>query len=157
MGKLPQKNDDHSKPNEPLDLVDAIRGELVDSVPRNKVDGLSERISQMVVSEYHSGPLPHPRHLAQYNQLIPNGADRVMKMAESALAHSQSVQEKLVDSEVRDRDTGMWMGFACFVLLILAALIVFLVTQSEVGAGLFLAAAAVNVIGLFVKGRGKSD
>ncbi len=80
-----------------------------------------------------------------------------MKMAESALAHSQSVQEKLVDSEVRDRDTGMWMGFACFVLLILAALIVFLVTQSEVGAGLFLAAAAVNVIGLFVKGRGKSD
>lgn len=156
MVKAPEKSTDSEKQaSQGDDLVSAIRGELIDVVPRRQVDALSERISQIVVSEYYSGPLPHPRHLAQYDSLIPDGAHRVMAMAEDALAHNHSMQAKLVDCEVGDRKRGMWMGFASFAALILCALLVMLITGSEVGAGLFLAAAAVNVIGIFINGRRK--
>lgn len=153
MASNPKSTVSSKKPDNSSDLVQAIRGELIDVVPRKKVEELSERIGHIVVSEHFSGPLPHPRHMSQYNELIPNGADRLTTMAEEALAHNHAMEAKLVNSEVHDRSLGMWMGFASFALLIICALVVMLVTGSTVGAGLFLAAAVVNVIGLFVKGR----
>lgn len=34
-----------------------------------------------------SGPIPHPDLLAQYDQIIPNGADRILLMAEAQSRH----------------------------------------------------------------------
>lgn len=164
MTKAPQKRSEANPPKpqqapqaESHDIVEAIKGELVDVVPKKQIDALSERIGQIVISEYYSGPLPHPRHLSQYDQIIPNGADRVMNMAESSLAHNQSLHGQMVTGEIKDRSVGMWMGFASFVILVLCALIVMMKTGSTVGAGLFLAAAAVNVVGMFIKGRGNGE
>ena len=40
---------------------------------------------EMIVQQQkiHSGPLPAPEDIELYNKSIPNGADRIMKMAES--------------------------------------------------------------------------
>ena len=153
MAQKPSKSDNPPQKTVGTDIVEAIRGELINDVSTKKADALSERISQLVISEYFSGPLPHPRHLAQYDDIIPDGADRVMKMAERSLDHSITQKEARDKHDAEDRKTGMKMGFACFVLLIASAFIVMMTTESEVGAGLFLAAAAVNVIGLFINGR----
>ncbi len=37
--------------------------------------------------EYSSGPLPHPSILESYNNIIPDGAERIMAMAERQLNH----------------------------------------------------------------------
>ena len=34
------------------------------------------------VIEHHSGPLPSPETLRQYNDIVPDGAERIMAMAE---------------------------------------------------------------------------
>jgi len=41
--------------------------------------------------EAHSGPLPHPNILRGYAELIPDGAERVMKMAEKQQDHEHAL------------------------------------------------------------------
>jgi len=41
-----------------------------------------------------SGPLPHPQLLAQYNEAVPNGADRIVKLTENQAAHRQSIESR---------------------------------------------------------------
>ena len=41
-----------------------------------------------------SGPLPHPQLLNQYNEVIPGGADRIVKLTENQAAHRQSLESR---------------------------------------------------------------
>jgi uncharacterized membrane protein len=40
-----------------------------------------------------SGPIPPPELLDKYNQMIPDGADRILKMAERQSAHRQHIEK----------------------------------------------------------------
>ena len=39
-----------------------------------------------------SGPLPHPQVLAQYNEAVPDGAERVFRMTEKQAQHRQGLE-----------------------------------------------------------------
>ena len=43
-----------------------------------------------------SGPIPPPDLLERYNQIIPEGADRILKMAEKQSAHRQKIEKQAV-------------------------------------------------------------
>jgi uncharacterized membrane protein len=49
----------------------------------------------------HAGPLPNPETLAQYNDIIPDGADRIMKMAEGQASHRQKLEEYVIKTNSR--------------------------------------------------------
>lgn len=52
--------------------------------------------SVRIVSEQRQweGPLPPPDQLAKFSECVPNGADRVMRMAEDEGAHTRYVQTR---------------------------------------------------------------
>jgi uncharacterized membrane protein len=62
-----------------------------------------------------SGPLPHPDLIAQYNDVIPNGADRIVSMAERQAEHRQFLEKTTVLSDRNRAYLGMILGF-CIVL-----------------------------------------
>jgi hypothetical protein len=80
-----------------------------------------------------------------------------MATAEITLSQNQEMQGQMVTSEVGDLSIGMWMGFASFLSLVGCALLVMLTTGYEIDARLFLAAAAISLVGLFVKGCSNGD
>jgi uncharacterized membrane protein len=41
-----------------------------------------------------SGPLPQPQVLAQYEDVIPGGAERIVKLAENQVRHRQSMESR---------------------------------------------------------------
>lgn len=43
-----------------------------------------------------SGPIPPPDLLDKYNQMIPDGADRILKMAERQSAHRQYIEKWVI-------------------------------------------------------------
>ena len=49
---------------------------------------------------HHSGPLPDPDTLQRYDQLSPGAAERIIAMAESEIAHRQSMERKQLDNDV---------------------------------------------------------
>ena len=44
----------------------------------------------------HSGPLPDPESLGHYNEIITNGADRIMAMAENQQQHRIFIEKKVI-------------------------------------------------------------
>ena len=47
----------------------------------------------VVKAEAFAGPLPHPEILRQYDQIVENGAERIIKMAENQSAHRQALEK----------------------------------------------------------------
>jgi uncharacterized membrane protein len=58
-----------------------------------------------------SGPLPHPDILAQYNTVLPNGAERIIAMVEKQSAHREHIENCVVEGNVRSQSRGSWFGF----------------------------------------------
>ena len=48
------------------------------------------------------GPLPPPALLEQYNRVIPNGAERVIRLAEDEAVHRRKQEIKIVDAGISD-------------------------------------------------------
>jgi uncharacterized membrane protein len=40
----------------------------------------------------HSGPLPPPEDLAKYNMIVPDAAERILRMAEKQQAHRMELE-----------------------------------------------------------------
>jgi uncharacterized membrane protein len=58
-----------------------------------------------------SGPLPPPAVLAQYNEVIPNGAERIMAMAERQSAHREQLEASVVAANIASQARGMVFAF----------------------------------------------
>lgn len=51
------------------------------------------RVSASITTSYH-GPLPPPEMLERYNQVLPNGAERIVAIAESQMRHRQGLESR---------------------------------------------------------------
>lgn len=61
---------------------------LFQGIPENKKKAILRTVNSVSLRiQMHSGYLPSPDILNQYNTIIPDGADRIMKMAEQQSAH----------------------------------------------------------------------
>lgn len=64
--------------------------ELLDQVLQNPA--AIGRVAMMVQQQVsHSGPLPMADEVRKYNEIIPNGADRIMKLAENEQRNRYSI------------------------------------------------------------------
>lgn len=134
-------------------IEDAIERALEGKVARKDLPEVARRITQIAVSEQFSGPMPHPRHLREYDEVLPGAAERILSMAESNLQHNISMDQSMVNAEVADRKLGMWLGAGLFGLLIVGAFGTLFVTSNPVVPGLFLGTAAIGGVVAFIKGR----
>src|ERR1035438_8495401 len=64
----------------------------------SKEERLARRVERKLVQAtmQFSGPLPPPGILAQYNDVCPNGAERIIAMAEKQQEHSQELERSVV-------------------------------------------------------------
>lgn len=58
------------------------------------------------VVDHHSGPLPPPQVLLQYDQALPGLAERIVAMTESELRHSQNMQVTSLQADIAERRRG---------------------------------------------------
>lgn len=63
-----------------------------------------------IISQQWSGPLPPPGALAQFNDIIPNGAERIMQMVEREQAHRLQHENAGLQAHIKDTRRGHWMG-----------------------------------------------
>lgn len=85
-----KKGDDKPRVNEiSQELIElehelkAVNPKVFEGIPVGKKREILQSMSFTLIQEkMHSGPLPDAETLVKYNSVIPNGADRIMKMAE---------------------------------------------------------------------------
>src|SRR5688572_27589297 len=109
----------------------------------------------IVTSQQWTGPLPPPGALDQFNQIIPNGAERIMRMVEQEQAHRIKHDESTLEAAVRDKKRGHWIGGAISLAAIIGA-----VYTAYIGAHPSVSAALVGVplfAAINVLFKGKAD
>lgn len=155
MGKLPaQKSTQAEAANKDTTTIEElIEQELEGKVQRRDLQAVTARITQIAVSEQFSGPMPHPKHLREYESTLPGSAERILSMAEKTLDHNISVRDRSLLAEIEDTKRGMRYGATLFGLLILCGFSSLFVTDSELVPGLFLGAAVIGGITAFIEGR----
>jgi uncharacterized membrane protein len=86
--------------------------DVLRAIPHNKRDQLRLiKFTTTLSAKTFSGPIPPPDEMERFNQIIPNGADRIMKMAETQSGHRISIEDYVVRSQQRQSGTGQVFGF----------------------------------------------
>ena len=120
------------------------------------------RLIQQIIARHHQGPLPTPEDMVSYNNIIPNGAERIMQMAEKE--QSARLQFETKDQEERFeylkqeqniKKRGQW--FACLSIIVFASISVYLIYSGSPTAGaLLMGASLATVVLAFIAGRGQT-
>jgi uncharacterized membrane protein len=64
-----------------------------------------------IVQQSFSGPIPPPNILAEYSKIIPNGAERIMIMAEEQSKHRRELEKKVIETDSRNSFLGVIFAF----------------------------------------------
>lgn len=112
MSKVPDKPKDkqlaESSTGIPSDVARVIK-----DLPPDKQKVIVQALS---ITQLRSGPLPSSEEIKVYNEVIPNGGDRLMTTVEKQLEHRVQIENKGVDRSFNQSSTGQWMAFAIAII-----------------------------------------
>lgn len=81
----------------------------------------------VVVEATWSGPLPDPGALAQFNNIVPDGAERIFKMAEEEQAFRIKIETAGLQGAIAEAKRGQFLGASISIIaLAFATLTVYL-------------------------------
>jgi uncharacterized membrane protein len=163
---LVQKKDSSGKDEDPN--VEELKAEIVEvkeeleSLNPHIFDGLDDikkgellhTVTQLTmrVERHHSGPLPSAETIIKYNSVIPNGADRIMAMAEKQQDHRMAMENKVITSQLSQSKKGQLIGaLLCF--LALAASVYLGMNDHETMGAIIGTTTIATVGGIFVLGK----
>jgi len=96
-----------------------------------------------------SGPLPHPALLARYNEVIPNGAERIMAMAERQSIHRESLEAQVVAGNVDSQARGSLYAFIICLVTIVGGFVLTGMGISVIGVSAIIGSLA-TLAGVFI-------
>jgi uncharacterized membrane protein len=104
-----------------------------------------------MMSEMFSGPIAHPRHLREYEEILPGSANRIITMAENAQDHNRSMETRLVTGSVWEAKAGMVLGFIALIVLISCAMYAGL-HGNNILAGIMMTGAVLSGAATLIRG-----
>ncbi len=91
------------------DVIEEITPEIFTGLSAQKKQDIIRTVQTLTVisrSKTHIGPLPDGETLREYNELIPNGADRVMVMAERQSEHRMTMEKTVIEGQTKQSSRG---------------------------------------------------
>jgi uncharacterized membrane protein len=99
-----------------------------------------------------SGPSPHPALLAKYNEVIPNGAERIMAMAERQSDHRESLEAQAVAGNLASQARGSHYVFIICIIALVGGFALILTGKSADGLVAIISSLAA-LAGVFIFGK----
>ncbi len=111
-----------------------------------------------VVEEYtmvrsHSGPLPPPEILRDYEACLPGSADRIISMAERSQANFHALQMRDLEGTFSEARIGQFCGLLIGLAGTLGGVWCIVTDHALAGSGISLVSLA-SLVAVFIKGRG---
>lgn len=101
---------------------------------------------------FFSGPLPHPALLKQYNEQIPNGAERMMRLVENQAEHRMKMEGIAIPEMQKQSRFGQVFAFVLCLLIVIVS-VLFLWKEQYVLAGMLMTFTLVLIATLFIRGK----
>ena len=80
---------------------------MPDNSPQPRNNPPSKLVTKIEEFSGFSGPIPPPQILQQYNNIVPDAAERIIHMAEKQSDHRMGLERKVVDSNILKSYLGM--------------------------------------------------
>lgn len=120
----------------------------------------STRVSQpqQLVHQSFAGPIPPPNLLEAYNKIVPNAAERLIKMAEDNSQHLRDVEQKALDANIAIEHkhieiTKRGQNYAfCFVISLLITVMVTAWLKAYWVAGVIGITSVASIVIAFISG-----
>ena len=109
---------------------------------------IEETISEI---SHHSGPLPRPSDMAQYEAIKSGFAERIMRLAEKEQDHRHAVTDGLVKRDYSLKTVGQYFAMAS--VLVFLGFAGYLGYLGDTRSAAFVASVAVGVVGIFITRR----
>lgn len=106
-----------------------------------------QRIMLLEQTVQYRGTLPPPEMLKEFDVIIPDGAERIMKMAETEAKERQENNKLLL----KYNSLGLWFAFIVAISVFVMAFILAL-NKNNVGAGILAGTVLTGVVIAFIKG-----
>lgn len=127
--------------------LEELEKEIIE-LPDNKKGEIIQKL-EMSRSITYSGAVPPPEMLREFDKIIPNGADRFMKMAEGQSEHRKKMEEKVVAADLKNNFIGLVCAFLISLVgLISAAILAY--KGNNIGAGAFAIPALGGLVNSFL-------
>lgn len=134
------------------DLV-SLNPEIFKGVsPKKKMEILQSISIVSIQQRSHSGPLPDADTLIKYDTVIPNGADRIMKMAEGQQSHRMEMENKVITSQASQSKLGQIFGLIIGIIGIGSGTFLAAIGEATVG-GIIAGGTVVSLVSVFVIGK----
>lgn len=69
-----------------------------------------QSVEQIMAQRFWSGALPRPEDFERYNSVVPDAAERILRMAEKEQEHRIHLEEEIVPSNAKAGLRGQWLG-----------------------------------------------
>ena len=156
---LPQKESDNEQKLKKAEIIEleqellSVNPRIFDGIKKDKKEEILRSFSITLIQEKsHSGPLPDAETLIQYNSVIPNGADRIMSMAEKQQNHRISIETQVIISQ--NKQSGLGQVFGLIIGLFGISCGTFLAYSGEPTVGGIIAwGTVVSLVSVFVIGK----
>lgn len=123
----------------------------ITSLPSQQPGHKNEVRQAMLHAEHFSGPLPQPAILRQYDEVIPGAAERIIAMAETQAKHRQQLENKVIDSGIRDSRLGLHYGLIIG-LCAVAGGTACIILGHQIGGSIIGGVGLSGLVGVFVYG-----
>lgn len=122
-------------------------GDLIGPLPGSVVSGFA---ATHQVS--YSGPIPPPAFMREYNEIIPDAAERILAMAEKQTQHRIDLENRAMDSAIKRSNWGLVAGFVIGMTAICFGGTAMLMGHETGGFWLGMAG-LTSLVGVFVIGK----
>lgn len=123
-------------------------------IPKDKKDKIIRAVLGVSIrkASSFSGPIPPPELLKGYNEVIKDGAERIVIMAEKQSSHRMQLEDHAIKEELKQSRLGQVFGFILGIVgLVLAAILAIL--DHEAIAGIFGTTTILGLVTVFVLGK----
>jgi len=137
-------------------LIQEKAPEILAAIPVGDRPKLAKVTIEETQISYRSGMLPEPTELAAYNAIIPNGADRIMKMTEAQSLHRMELERTVIGSQQGQEKRGQWFGLVIAIFFGSCGLYAALHGQPWFG-GIITGTTLVSLVAIFVYTKNQSQ
>lgn len=99
------------------DLPEDLRQAIEDLPPKKQ-----NVIISGIQAYYYRGQLPDPASLERFDQIIPNGAERIFDRFEKQSDHRMYLEKKVIESQIKDGQRGQVFGFIIAILFLIGSI-----------------------------------
>lgn len=120
------------------------------NLPQKQNQQVVRRVTQQISASF-SGPIPPPDILIKYNDAIPDGAERILEMAEKQNEHRMALETKVISADIVRANFGVGAGLIVAVLFGILSFL--LIRGGQEVAGIILGTGDLaTLVGVFVYG-----